>query len=94
MQQILEDVLAGHPLVLDDPEPTVAVQELGDFSVNFICRPWTATDNYWQVYREITRMAKDRFSEAGLVPPMLQHKVPVARTQPHDQPPVTPVSTG
>ena len=32
-------VVENHPLVLEDPEPVIAVGELGPVSVNLICRP-------------------------------------------------------
>ena len=74
-QAIMQEVLDQHPLVLVDPEPVIAVGELGAVSVNLICRPWARTGDYWQVYREITRNVKERFQDEGLVPPYLQHNV-------------------
>ena len=61
-QAILEQVVLDHELVLDDPEPVIRVHELADSSVNFICRPWTKTDDYWTVYWDITRSVKEEFA--------------------------------
>ena len=74
-QQVLLSVLAEHPLVLKDPEPTVQVHELADSSVNFICRPWTLTPDYWTVYWEITRRVKIRFDEEGISIPYPQKDI-------------------
>ena len=72
-QQIMQDVVSSHPLVLQQPEPTIALQELGPWSVDIICRPWTQTEDYWRVYRELIRTVKDRFQAAGMIPPHLRH---------------------
>ncbi|UCC56867.1 MAG: mechanosensitive ion channel, partial [Gammaproteobacteria bacterium] len=49
-QKLMEQVVKEHPLVLDDPAPVVRVHELADSSVNFVCRPWVKTSDYWDVY--------------------------------------------
>jgi small conductance mechanosensitive channel len=74
-QKILEDILASHESVLKDPEPVVKVHELGDSSVNFVVRPWVATDNYWDVYWDITRAVKERFDAEGVSIPFPQRDV-------------------
>jgi small conductance mechanosensitive channel len=74
-QVILDEILKSHPLVLDDPEPNVKVHELGDSSVNFICRPWTKTSDYWTVYWDVTRAVKERFDAEGVSIPFPQRDV-------------------
>ena len=76
-QKILEDILATHEAVLKDPEPVVKVHELGDSSVNFVVRPWVETDNYWDVYWDITRAVKERFDAEGVAIPFPQRDVHV-----------------
>ena len=76
-QKILEDILASHESILKDPEPVVKVHELGDSSVNFVVRPWVATDNYWDVYWDITRAVKERFDAEGVSIPFPQRDVHV-----------------
>ncbi|MGI9521710.1 MAG: mechanosensitive ion channel family protein [Hyphomicrobiaceae bacterium] len=73
--QVLEDTVNAHPLVLKDPEPTIRVHELADSSVNFICRPWTQTSDYWTVYWDLMRQVKERFDEAGISIPYPQQDV-------------------
>ena len=48
--RVIEETVKAHPLVLADPEPVIRVHELAASSVNFICRPWTKTSDYWTVY--------------------------------------------
>ncbi len=74
-QKVLEETVAEHPLVLDNPEPTIRVNELADSSVNFICRPWAKTQDYWSVYWDLTRQVKERFDAAGLSIPFPQQDV-------------------
>jgi small conductance mechanosensitive channel len=74
-QEILEQIVAEHPLVLDDPEPTIRMHTLADSSVNFICRPWARTADYWNVYWDVTKAVKQRFDEAGIGIPFPQRDV-------------------
>jgi small conductance mechanosensitive channel len=74
-QKILEEIVTGHEKVLKDPEPIVKLHELGDSSVNFICRPWTRPDDYWNVYWDITREVKRRFDAEGVSIPFPQRDV-------------------
>jgi small-conductance mechanosensitive channel len=46
-QKVMDEVVHAHPLVLKDPEPVIRVHELGASSVNFVCRPWALTTDYW-----------------------------------------------
>jgi len=74
-QKILEEILANHEAVLKDPAPVVRVHELGDSSVNFVVRPWVETENYWEVYWDITRSVKERFDAEGVSIPFPQRDV-------------------
>jgi small conductance mechanosensitive channel len=74
-QKILEEILANHEAILKDPEPVIRVHELADSSVNFVVRPWVATENYWEVYWDITRSVKERFDAEGVSIPFPQRDV-------------------
>jgi small conductance mechanosensitive channel len=73
--RVMEDTVKAHPLVLEEPAPTVRLHELADSSVNFICRPWTKTTDYWTVYWDLTRQMKQRFDESGISIPYPQQDV-------------------
>ncbi|MEZ6050092.1 MAG: hypothetical protein R3C02_01700 [Planctomycetaceae bacterium] len=49
----------------DDPEPQVAVSELGESSVNFIVRPWVKTSDYADVKYAPTERIKLGFDRAA-----------------------------
>ena len=74
-QKILDEIVMTHEAVLKDPEPVVKVHELADSSVNFVVRPWAKTENYWDVYWDITRAVKERFDAEGVSIPFPQRDV-------------------
>jgi small conductance mechanosensitive channel len=74
---ILNEITAAHPLVLQDPAPTIKLNELADSSVNFICRPWAKTEDYWTVYWDLLETAKERFDAEGISIPYPQRDIHV-----------------
>ena len=74
-QSILENIVKRHQLTLDDPPPVIKLHELADSSVNFVCRPWTKTEDYWTVYWDVTREVKERFDAEGISIPFPQRDV-------------------
>lgn len=74
-QGIMEEVVTQHPLVLKDPAPVIRLHELADSSVNFVCRPWCQTSDYWNVYWDVTRTVKERFDTEGISIPFPQRDV-------------------
>ncbi|MEJ2399894.1 MAG: mechanosensitive ion channel family protein [Xanthomonadales bacterium] len=79
---VLERVVRAHPMVLEDPEPVIKVHELADSSVNFVVRPWAETENYWQVYWDLTRQVKQAFDAEGITIPFPQRDVHFYRETP------------
>jgi small conductance mechanosensitive channel len=65
-QNIMQEIVDAHELVLKDPEPVIQVHELADSSVNFVCRPWVKTTDYWTVYWDLTKAVKQRFDKEGI----------------------------
>lgn len=80
-ERVLREIVAAHPVVLEEPEPVIAVSELGDSSVNLICRPWVKTPDYWSAYWDITRQVKERFDAEGISIPFPQRDVHVYARQ-------------
>lgn len=76
-QQIMTEVVTTHPLVLNEPAPVIRMHELADSSVNFVCRPWTKTGNYWSVYWDLTQQVKARFDRDGISIPFPQRDLHV-----------------
>lgn len=76
-ERVLEQIVDGHEKVLDDPEPLVRLHNLGESSVDFVVRPWVKTEDYWDVYWDITREVKIRFDAEGISIPFPQRDVHV-----------------
>jgi small conductance mechanosensitive channel len=71
----IESVLKADSRVDSDPEPMVAVGELGDSSVNLLVRPWCAASDYWPLRRDLTRKIKEELEGAGCSIPYPQRDV-------------------
>lgn len=74
-RQIMAEALEQHPLILNKPDYIIKVHELGDSSVNFICRPWVKTKDYWDVYWDIILEVKKQFDLQGISIPFPQRDV-------------------
>ncbi len=74
-KETLEEIVKSDSRVLAEPAPTIAVSELADSSVNFVCRPWVKTADYWGVYFDITEKVKLTFDEKGISIPFPQQDV-------------------
>ncbi|MEF1308886.1 mechanosensitive ion channel family protein [Vibrio mytili] len=74
-EQVLNDIVNSHPAVLRTPEPNIRVHTLNTSSVDFIVRPWVKTDDYWDVYWDMTKEVKLRFDREGISIPFPQQDV-------------------
>lgn len=68
-------VLGEEERVLEEPEPKVAVHELGGSSVNLVVRPWCATSDYWATRWDLTRRLKEQLEADGYSIPYPQRDV-------------------
>jgi len=83
-KEILSRVVQGHPSVLADPAPMIRVGQLGDSSVDLLCRPWVRTEDYWEVFWGLTEDVKKAFDAEGISIPFPQrdvHLIPVESTE-------------
>jgi small conductance mechanosensitive channel len=74
---VLRVLAAEHAMVLEDPGTKVGVHSLGDSSVNIFLRPWSKTEDYWDVHWDLTKAAKLKFDEEGISIPFPQRDVHV-----------------
>ena len=74
-ERILAEVVAAHEKTLSKPEALIKLHELGDSAVNFVVRPWVKTEDYWDVYWDLTREVKLRFDREGISIPFPQRDV-------------------
>jgi len=74
-RDIILEVLNQDERILKDPEPVVAVGELGASSVDFVVRPWVATADYWNVRWDLLEKIKLAFDANGISIPFPQRDV-------------------
>jgi len=79
-KETLEEILGSDSRVLADPPPMVAVSALAESSVDLVVRPWVATDDYWNVYFDLTEKIKITFDEKGISFPYPQRDVHLHQT--------------
>jgi len=68
-------IVTAHELVLADPEPQIAVSNLGDSSVDLVVRPWCKTEDYWTLRFDLNRSLKEGLEAAGCSIPYPQRDV-------------------
>lgn len=69
VKKLLQSLLEQHENVLEEPAPLVAVDELGNSSVNFVVRPWVNSSDFGNTKRELTEQIKLAFDEKGFTFP-------------------------
>ena len=83
-KKIMADIISADGLILKDPAPTIAVSELGESSVKFVVRPWVKTEDYWNVYFDLTEKIKIAFDKEGISIPYPQRDVHIYNEQAGD----------
>lgn len=74
-KEVMLAVLKEHSKVLESPAPFVGVKELADSSVNYVVRPWCKSEDYWEVYFDVTENVKYALEANGLTIPFPQRDV-------------------
>ncbi|RMG93555.1 MAG: mechanosensitive ion channel family protein [Chloroflexi bacterium] len=74
-KQILMEIVSSDDRIAQDPKPVVAVQELGDSSVNLAVQPYVRERDMVAVRFDITEQVKLRFDAAGISIPFPQRDV-------------------
>lgn len=74
-KDVMYEVIKNDERTLADPEPLVAVKELGDSSVNFTVRAWVNSADYWDVYFALIENIKLALDESGITIPYPQMDV-------------------
>ena len=81
-KEVMQKLLDADERVLKDPAPVIAVSELGDSSVNIVCRPWTKPADYWGVWFDMMENGKVELEKAGCSIPYPQRDVHVYQESP------------
>lgn len=75
-KKILQKMADKDDRVLKDENPPVVVVEaLADSSVNLKLRTWVKSEDYWDLFFDVTEMVKKQFDAAGISIPFPQQDV-------------------
>ncbi len=73
--EVLKRLLSEDDRVLNDPEPFLALKELGDSSVDITVRAWVDAADYWPVFFRMNEQVYKTFDKEGLSIPFPQRDV-------------------
>ena len=73
--RIIREALEADKRVLKEPEPMLAVGELGNSSVDLLVRPWTKNPDWFAAKLDLTKDIKQRFDKGGITIPFPQRDV-------------------
>ena len=65
-EEVIRETVMGDPRSLSDPEPFIQVNNLGDFSVDFLVRVWVDGGEYFAYQADIKRMVKEALDANGI----------------------------
>nr|WP_202951326.1 mechanosensitive ion channel domain-containing protein [Xenococcus sp. PCC 7305] len=72
VRQVIAEIIDNESRILDYPQATIHVGELGDNSVNFYVRPWVKTHDYIITKFDLIENIKKRFDLEGITIPFPQ----------------------
>jgi small conductance mechanosensitive channel len=72
---VLRRLIDEDKRILQDPEPFIALSELGDSSVNIVVRAWVYTADFWGVFFDMNESVYKAFPREGLNIPFPQMDV-------------------
>jgi small conductance mechanosensitive channel len=74
-RDIIMECLEADSRILRDPQPMVAVKNLGESSVDLVTRVWVETPAFWNVFFEMNEKVKKEFDKKGISIPFPQRDV-------------------
>ncbi|WP_439104018.1 mechanosensitive ion channel family protein [Celeribacter marinus] len=65
-EEAIRATILADPRSLSEPEPFIQVNNLGDFSVDFLVRVWVSSPDYFKYQADIKRAVKEALDAAGI----------------------------
>lgn len=72
VEQVVKNIIAQNPMIVQTPEPSILLGELADSSVNIKIRVWVKTDDYWAVNFQMNKDIYETFNKEGIEFPFPQ----------------------
>lgn len=70
IRPIILDVLKAHPMVENEPEPDVWLEEIGESEIRVTARSWVKSTHYWPTYWEQLEAVKSALDKHGIETPI------------------------
>lgn len=65
-EDVINEVISAHRLILDSPAPTVRMSAHGESAIVIAVKVWVNTENYWDVYFDMMEQVKEAFDNNGI----------------------------
>jgi small conductance mechanosensitive channel len=65
-EAVIRDTITADPRAKTDPAPFIQVNNLGDFSVDFLVRVWVDSGDYFAFQADMKRAVKEALDDAGI----------------------------
>nr|WP_319248969.1 mechanosensitive ion channel family protein [uncultured Celeribacter sp.] len=65
-EEVIRKTILSDPRAQKAPEPFIQVNNLGDFSVDFLVRVWVSSADFFQFQADMKRKVKEALDEAGV----------------------------
>jgi small conductance mechanosensitive channel len=75
VKDIIEGIIKDNEKILDDPSPTVQMDQLSPYAMVFVVRPWVMRSDYWPTRWELLRVIKEKLDKEGVKIPVLNQGV-------------------
>jgi small conductance mechanosensitive channel len=75
VKQILQTLVAEHPLILKEPAPVIGVSDLAESGINFAVRVWVQRRDLQKVQFDLREQIKLAFDQHGITMPYPQRTV-------------------
>lgn len=80
-RSVIERLLQEDGRILKDPAPFIALNSLGESSVNIVVRAWAKASDYWDIFFQMNEKVYKTFSEEKLSIPFPQMDVHLYKEQ-------------
>ena len=81
---VIQEVLDADPRVLKSPEPLIAVENLGESSVDLLVGPWCHPDHYWDLRFDLFQKIKEALDANQVTIPFPQRDLHIQQLPPQN----------
>lgn len=75
VKRLIEEIIHGHEKILDEPSPTIQMDQLSPYAMVFVVRPWVERADYWPTKWELLRVIKEKLDSEGIKIPVLSQGI-------------------